>query len=48
MGPGTVTRERSTSEELVGSRCLTDLEIPASQPLRPIWVPAYLELSLPI
>ena len=42
-GPGTVTRERGTSEELVGPRCLADLEIPLSQPPRPIWVLAYLE-----
>ena len=42
-GPGAVTRERGTSEELAGPRCLADLEIPPSQPPRPIWVPAYLE-----
>ena len=27
----------------MGTRCLADLEIPPSEPLRPIWIPAYLE-----
>jgi hypothetical protein len=35
--------ERGASKELAGPRCLADLEIPHSQPPRPIWVPAYLE-----
>jgi hypothetical protein len=33
---GNVTRERGTSEEFVGPRCLADLEIPPSQPTRSI------------
>ncbi len=35
-GLGTLTRERGTSEELAGPRCLADLEIHPSQPPRPI------------
>ena len=41
--PGHRHRERGASEGLAGPRCLADLEIPPSQPPRPIWVPAYLE-----